>query len=50
MSVRSLLAISSIHESPSRSIDFVIAFPQPNLDVDIFMDVPLGMLVDVNRV
>ena len=41
--VRSILAIESIHESKSRSIDFVIAFAQADIDVDVFMDLPLGM-------
>ena len=41
----SLLAIASIHEFPSRSIDFVLAFPQAVLDMDILMEIPLGMEV-----
>ena len=41
--VRSLLAISGIYEFPSRSIDFLIAFIQSDLGVDIFMDIPFGM-------
>ena len=44
-----LIAIASIHEFPSISIDFVLAFPQSDLDVDVFMDLPLVMLVDGNR-
>ena len=42
ISVRSLLAIPSIHELTSKSIDFVLAFTQSELDMDIFMDIPLG--------
>ena len=38
-----MLAISSIYELPIISIDFVIAFPQDDLDVDVFMGIPLGM-------
>ena len=49
ISVSSLLAIASIHEFPSRSIDFVISFHQAGLDVDVFMDIPLLMVVDRNR-
>ena len=45
----SLLPIASIHELASRSIDFVLAFPQAEPDVDVFMDIPLGMGVDVNK-
>ena len=32
------------------SIDFVLAFPQENLDVDVFMDILLVMGVDRNIV
>ena len=49
ISVRSLLAISSIHEFPNRSTDFVLAFTQYDIDVDLFMDLTLGMGVDGNR-
>ena len=43
MSVRFILAIASIHELPSRSIDFVLDFNQADLDVDAFTEIPLGM-------
>ena len=33
---------------PSRSTDFVIAFPQAYLDVNIFMEIPSVMGVDEN--
>ena len=46
--MRSLLAIASIHELPRRSIDSVPTFPQADLDVDVFVDLPLGMGVDGN--
>ena len=49
ISVMSLLAIESMHELPRRSIDFVLAFPQSDLDVDLVTDLPLVMLVDGNR-
>ena len=45
----SLLALSSLQELPSRSIDFVLAFTQAELDVDVFMYIPLGMGVDGSR-
>ena len=48
-SVRSLLAIASIHEFPSRSIVFVLDFPQDDFDLDVFMELPLGMEVNKNR-
>ena len=49
ISVRSLLHLASIHELTSRSIDFVLYFSQADLDVDFFMYLPLGMVVDGNR-
>ena len=50
ISVKSLFDISSIHVLPSRSIDFVLEFPLADLDVDILMELPLGMGVDENKV
>ena len=47
--VRSLLAIASIHEFPSRSNDFLLAFTQSNHDADVFMEIHLGMVVDVSH-
>ena len=41
--------IASIHEFPSRSIVFIPDFPQADLDVDDFVDIPLVMIVDENR-
>ena len=50
ISVRSLLAIAITHKLPSRSIDFVLDFTESELDVDVFMKLPLGMGVYGNRV
>ena len=47
--VRLILAISIICEVPIRSIEFVLAFPQADLDVDVFMEIPLVMLVNGNK-
>ena len=47
--VRSLLSISSIHRFPSRSTESLIYFTQAELDVYVFMHIPLGMGVDRNR-
>ena len=44
-----LLYIVSIHELPSISINFVLAFTQDDLDLDLFVDIPLGMGFDGNR-
>ena len=49
MSARSLLAIASINELTRISIDFVIVVTQDYIDVDVFMDFPLGTGVDWNR-
>ena len=47
--MRLRLSIPSTYELPSISIDFVLSFPQAEHDVDVFMEIPLGMLVHVNR-
>ena len=49
ISVRSLLAIASIHKFTSRSIDFVIDFPHADLDVYVVIYISLGMGFDENR-
>ena len=41
-SVRLLLLIASINKIPTRSIDFVLAFPQATLDVPVYMELPYG--------
>ena len=48
ISVRSLLAITIIYEFPSRKFDFILAFTLSELDVDVFMEIHLGMGVDGN--
>ena len=49
ISARLILVIESIHEFPSISIDFVLTFPQDDLDVDVFTNLNLVMEVDGNR-
>ena len=46
MSVRTLMALSIIHDLETRSIDFVLAFPQAPLEVDIYMEPPYGFDID----
>ena len=46
ISVRTLFALSQVHGLESKSIDFVLAFPQADLDTDVFMELPFGF--DVN--
>lgn len=44
LSVRALLAISLINDFATSTIDFTLAFPQVDLDVDVFMELPTGMV------
>ena len=49
LSVRTLMAMSIIHDLETRSIDFVLAFPQADLDVDIYMELPYGFDIDGSK-
>jgi hypothetical protein len=40
-----LLILCNIHGLESKSIDFILAFPQADLDVDIWMEPPTGIVV-----
>jgi hypothetical protein len=42
VSMKLLLVIAKIHGLESKSIDFVLAFPQADLEEDIWMDLPIG--------
>ena len=44
-----MLIISIIHDLPVRSVDFVLAFPQADLDVPVFMELPAGMELEDSR-
>ena len=48
ISVRSLLDIASIPKCPSRSIEFLLTFPQSDPDVYVLVDITLGMGVNGN--
>jgi hypothetical protein len=41
-SVCLILAIAKIHGLLSKSIDFVLAFPQADLEVPVYMELPIG--------
>lgn len=43
MTVKLLLVLAKIHGLESKSIDFVLAFPQADLDTDIWMEFPQGV-------
>ena len=46
LSVRLILAISKLHNLDSKAIDFVLAFPQADLEEYIWMYLPIGFQVD----
>ena len=45
MSVRIMLTPAAIENLHTRSINFVLVYPQANLDVDIYMELPQGFNV-----
>ena len=49
MSVRTLMALSILHDLETRSIDFVLAFPQAELTTDIYMELPYGFDLNGDR-
>ena len=42
LSIRTLMILSILYDLETRSIDFVLAFTQADLDVLIFMEMPIG--------
>jgi len=46
LTVRLLLIICKIHKLHSKSIDFVLAFPQADLEEDIWMQIPQGVTIE----
>ncbi len=42
-SVQLLLVVIKIHGLKSKSIDFVLPFPQADLDVPVYMELPAGI-------
>ena len=42
ISVRLLLILATLYGLETKSIDFVLAFPQADLDTDVFMELPYG--------
>ena len=45
MSVKIMLTLAAIENLHTKSIDFVLAYPQAYLDVDIYMELPQGFNV-----
>jgi hypothetical protein len=48
-SIRLILAIAKIHGLSSKSIDFVLAFPQADLEIPVFMELPIGFDTPDNK-
>ena len=46
LSVRPILAISKLHNLDSKAIDFLLAFPQADLEENIWMYLLIGFQVD----
>ena len=46
MSIRLILAIDKLNNLDSKAIDFVLDFPQVDLEEDIWMYLPIGFQVD----
>jgi hypothetical protein len=46
ISVRFLLIICQISGLESQALDFVLAFPQADIDTPVFMEIPIGISVD----
>ena len=45
ISVRIMLILAAIENLHNKSIEFVLAYPQANIDVDIYMELPQGFNV-----
>jgi hypothetical protein len=45
-SVQMLLAIAKIHDLPSKGINFVLGFPQAELEVPVHMELPIGFVFE----
>ncbi len=49
VTVHLILMLARIYKLESKAIDFVLAFPQAELDVDIWMYLPIGFQVDTEN-
>ncbi len=49
VTVRFILLLARMYKLESKAIDFVLAFPQADLDVDIWMYLPIGFQVDTEN-
>jgi hypothetical protein len=46
VTVRLILVLARMYKLDSKAIDFVLAYPQAELDVNIWMYLPIGFQVD----
>ena len=44
--VRLIISIAKLHNLDSKAIDFVIGFPQADLEEDLWMYLPIGLQVN----
>ena len=49
MSIRTMLVLRSLHNLHAWSADFVQAFSQPEIKVDIYLEIPLDMRSPENK-
>jgi hypothetical protein len=49
VTVHLILLLARIYKLDSKAIDFVLAFPQAELEVDIWMHLPIGFQVDTQN-
>ena len=49
VTVHLILLLTQIYKLEPKAIDFVLAFPQTELDVNIWMYLPIGFQVDTEK-
>ena len=49
MSVRLILILALVQDLPAQSIDFVLAFPRADLDIPVYMELPVGVKAEGGR-
>ena len=48
-SIRLLLVLATMHSWETKQIDFVLAYPQADIECDMYMEIPKGFEIDGNR-
>ena len=49
LTVKLLLIVAKLHGLSSKSIDFVLAFPQMEVDAELYMDPPIGRELEFGK-